>query len=187
MKKIAIFLSLSIFLSAITPLLGNIRFEKHYSYSNENIIETLQFSDKYAQESSLSALAAKKVGKVASGNVIFSNAKNMITLKIKRGDDTNQNPRVDFTVGNQKITAEIDNDGDERMALDDFIYTKPIFVDTTERLHYSIAYDAGQSLPKNIEIIGLNTSDYSEALALSDGSEQANAETNSNIISRKDW
>jgi hypothetical protein len=141
MKKIAIFLSLTVFFSAIAPLISNIHFEKKYTYSNENVIQKLSFSDTYAQESSLSFLAPKKTGKIASGNIVFSGLKNMITLKIKRNFENTQNPEVSFTVGNKKILARIDDDGDERSALDEYLYTSPIFIDDSAQVKYTISFD----------------------------------------------
>ena len=184
MKKLSIFLALVLLSSIISPFITSLRFEKKYTYSSESVTSTLHFQDAFAKESSLSPLAAKKIGKIAKGAMSLSQPKDMFTLKIEKTSPNDAVPEVTLTVGNEKISAEIDQDGDERMLSDQFFYTKPIFTEKAALVAYNVLVRS-DTLPRKIELVGLDTSDATESLAIDDAA-ITNAE-DATIISRKDW
>lgn len=184
MKKIALLLLATMLISIFTPSLTSLRFEKKYTYDHEVISIAPQFQDLYARESSLSSLASQKIGKIASGKVNFQKPKNMFTLRLEKTDTTIL-PEVFLTIHNEKVRAEIDMDGDERILKDSYYYTKPIFTEDTSTLAYSISVSRGESMPRKIELIGLDTSDATESLVIAPESDQINADDA--LITRKEW
>lgn len=190
MKKLSFLLTIFLLWYIFSPLVSFIKYEKNYTYDHEEITQYLHFENEYAETSSLKNILKIKKGVTASNIHTFETNKNVFMLKIPKTiaheDLTKVN--ISFTSGEKTHQTEIDVDGDERVFLDDFFYSKPLFLDSTKQISYKISTSLDPKFIQNITLIGLDTESFTEKIAYEPIRTQvANAENNINIMSRKDW
>lgn len=185
-KKIKSSLLTFIFLVSIfSPYFQLLEFKKTYNYSEENHNITSEIIPVYSQEVSLVKLPAKIVSYKKTWEVSFNSQRDFVVFKFDKSKMDVSDIKIKLTQNNKEQYSEINNDWDERVILDQFAYSEPIFIDKNTKINYEINSKSKIVLEQESSIIWINTSNYSESLAIGIP-DSANAEE-SWIIKRSDW
>lgn len=159
MKKLASLVLLSLLIPILSPIGESFHIAKKYSYSSEEQVQDLYFKDISEPTASLGAGVVRPVvlWKQATGNIAFSSAQNMFTMKIPKtfAIGAGNNPlRVSLTADGKTFPLSIDLDGDERP--EEFYYTEPVFLGKTSHVSYVIETKTTVQVP-TISVVGLDT------------------------------
>ena len=188
MKKYAFLALVALLFPILSPLGGSFSLAKKYSYGSEEQIQNLYFQEILEPTANTKNLKTASFWKQSTGTIDFSSAQNMFTLRIPKTFtiEAGENPiRIYLSANGEIFPLQIDLDGDERE--DSYYYTKPIFLDTTDRISYTIETRSDIQIPA-VSIVGLDTDAYGFRIAFGSSISEATAQnTYPNIMKRSDW
>lgn len=158
---------LSLFLINIfSPLSIFIWFQKNYKYEEENYVINWKIEKIFSQESGIYKLPTKISYFKKTWVINFNAPKDFVVFKFDKTKTDVSDIKVKLIQDWKMKYANIDFDGDERMLLDEFAYSEPIFIEKNLDLSYEIESKSNLALTVYSEIIWINSSNYSESLTI---------------------
>lgn len=190
MRKLLSFTLVVLSIVTITIPYGYVfQMEKKYLYNAEEVSTSLTFTPVYEPVASIGTNGLLPTRSITSGSMNFASGKDMFSFRIPRTFDITKESDLTISVNQNgsKIPLEIDDDGDERMLQDAYYFTKPVFIDPTAKLTYSIEKRADIAI-NQISVIGLDTSASSDHVVLAPEVASAASDSGSlHIVSRAEW
>ncbi|EKE29728.1 MAG: hypothetical protein ACD_2C00110G0003 [uncultured bacterium (gcode 4)] len=184
-KKLnATLLVFAMIFNLISPIGSLLKWKKVYGFEQEIQNVDWKIEPIYSPQASLYGLPKKIIWYKKAWTIRFSKAKDMIFFKFGKQDIWDSDLSIFVNQDWLKKKVSIDDDWDERMILEDEIYTSPIFSDRAMSLDYEIQAETQTALTASSSVIWVNTSDFSEKLTF--WIETVSA-SDDEIISRADW
>lgn len=172
-------------INILSPYSNFFSYKKKYTYSEETAkIKTWNIEIIYEKEASLYSLPNKVSKYIKKWELTFKNHKDLIVFKFDKTKYDISDIKVIVNNWNKNLIANIDDDWDERILLDQFAYSEPILVSQSNQLSFQVESNNRTALEQNMEITWVDTMSYKENLVWKVN--DLNAEEIW-IIKRADW
>jgi len=180
-----LFLVLFFILNILSPYSLFISFDRKYDYIEEQWkLKIWNIKTIYEKETSLYKLPSKINKYVKKWELTFDKAKDLIVFKFDKTKEDVSDIKIIVTNWSKKLTANIDDDGDERIVLNKYAFSEPILTTQNTKINFTIESKSKVVLEQNMEAIGVDTISYHETLSWKPDTTNA-AEVW--VIKRADW
>ncbi|MDD4151349.1 MAG: S-layer homology domain-containing protein [Candidatus Gracilibacteria bacterium] len=188
MKLFKLFISFFLIFSSIFYIFENISINKSYKYNTNNIEKNITYEIKNKEEASLDGIKSSTGVYSFSDKVESKDNFDTVYFKIpKKGnlETYGYKAKLRIFVEGKSYDLEVDQDGDERMLLDDYIHFSPVFLSkSTKNFSYTLEFNDKSLLVSKLDITTLDTKSFSYNLAFTPKKTEAD---DINIIKRSEW
>ena len=188
MKRVAIFLTLTLIFGVFSPALPFLHTKKTYSYATESFSLPEKASEIYAPSASLNPLPNKVVGYSYTGSITLTKPKGSFTIEIPRNPEIDRvNPesiRVIWkTPAGDTLVRTFDEVGERDIRPS--LWSEAAVFEPTTKISYEIISPVPLTSPK---LSAVDVRSFSTTLAVDTSASEANADINGfSVVPRASW